>query len=749
MTAELLVGANCVLAGITAFSALACAGIWAFTRPQRDFLWCALLAFVTTATLLAGAVVLARPTSVDLGTSLYVRYLLCSTTALVTVVTASRLLPGLPVRLMRGLAAAVVGCAVTVTLLWWPAGLVVRSSPTAADWPRYGALGWSTAVCAVAPVVVCALVCSVTSGWVRRLSALGGVAVIGCAVLPFLADRPDYREWTTTLDVLPGGAAILVVAARALLGTARARETLVRRQAVLVRVSQAAVTEAVDTLSRRVERELRAELHRDGVVVLVSGLDRLRVSPAAVLPSVRVQGRRQRVVARGLGPLSASTRQFVESLLRVVAAAADRASVDAEFAHRAGHDDVTGLPNLAVLRSRIEDRLCTDSASVLLAVCRLDGLGRIAAVDGPDRMHEAVATAARALRSIRRPGTTIARVDGEAFAVLEVMPGADPDGYLVARLAEIRRSAETGVAGWGGARVGAVVARPGAGAESMIKDAFAAVERAADNDGVAVFDEQLARQLRARAALTCDLLHAVERDEIEVRYQQVVVPRTRTRVSAEALARWRHRDTVMPPSLWIPIAERSGIIHDVGRHVLGVALRDQPRLQVPVAVNVSPLELTDPRFVPDVLAALGDLPPRRLTLEITESAVMADLDRCVAVLEELRARGIRIALDDFGSSYSSLGVLVDLPVDVLKLDRSFVSRIDQARGAAVVEATVALGRALGKPIVAEGVETEAQLARLVALGVDRVQGFLVGRPTTADRFNGERACPRPRAADTG
>ncbi|GMA88652.1 hypothetical protein GCM10025868_39020 [Angustibacter aerolatus] len=194
----------------------------------------------------------------------------------------------------------------------------------------------------------------------------------------------------------------------------------------------------------------------------------------------------------------------------------------------------------------------------------------------------------------------------------------------------------------------------------------------------------------------------------------------------------------MPPLDWIPLAEEAGLIGDIGLRVLSIACRDQAVLGVPVAVNVSAHQAADELFPDDVLVAVGDCSPAMLTLEVTESALMSDVDRAVRSLTLLRAAGIQVALDDFGTAYS-LAVLSTLPVDVLKIDRAFVTALDVPAGRAVLGAIVALARAVGMSTVAEGVETRAP-----ALGAGRRRRPGAG---LADRPAGPRR--RPRDADAG
>jgi len=254
------------------------------------------------------------------------------------------------------------------------------------------------------------------------------------------------------------------------------------------------------------------------------------------------------------------------------------------------------------------------------------------------------------------------------------------------------------------------------------------------------------------------LTAAVERDELELHYQPVVDARTGARVSVEALVRWRHHGRLHPPAEWIPIAEQIGLMPVIGLTVLQIAIRDQRRLGCPVAVNVSPRQLIDPLFSANVVAALENSSPGAIVIEVTESSMMEDPVRAIATLEALQTLGIRIALDDFGTQYSSLSRLSTLPIDIIKIDRSFVERILSPDGRAMVTAIFAMSGALGKATIAEGVETDGQFRALQEIGLELIQGFLTGRPVPVDELvdpdcpqlgGAVSACPAQNAPLTG
>jgi EAL domain-containing protein (putative c-di-GMP-specific phosphodiesterase class I) len=249
--------------------------------------------------------------------------------------------------------------------------------------------------------------------------------------------------------------------------------------------------------------------------------------------------------------------------------------------------------------------------------------------------------------------------------------------------------------------------------------------------------------MSARASVRLEIEHglrrALEQDEIELAYQPVVDLGTGAISGVEALARWRHPERgIVPPSEFIAVAERAGLIVELGRFVLGEACRASVRLAVvagkgplPISVNVSARQIVDADFVADVRTALdtAGLAAEHLTLELTESVLIQEGERTDQVIAALRDLGVRLAIDDFGTGYSSLSYARRFPIDELKIDRSFIAGLGHGReDAAIVTAAIAFARALHLVVTAEGVETTDQAIRLRALGCDRAQGYLFARP---------------------
>jgi EAL domain-containing protein (putative c-di-GMP-specific phosphodiesterase class I) len=281
--------------------------------------------------------------------------------------------------------------------------------------------------------------------------------------------------------------------------------------------------------------------------------------------------------------------------------------------------------------------------------------------------------------------------------------------------------------------------------ETLINNAALARLRAkADRiDHVCRYEHSMDEGARARRKLASELRVAISRGELELFYQPQASVVDRATKGFEALARWNHPQLgFVPPSEFIAIAEESGLIESLGEWVLRTACATAATWEPPlrIAVNVSPLQLARgdlSGLVVDVLERTG-LPAHRLELELTESAVVKDPKRSLQMLRKIKALGVSLALDDFGSGHSSLSTLRLFPFDKIKLDRSFMGEIETSKEArAVLKAVLALGRGLGIPVLAEGIETEGQFDRLREEGCDQVQGYLLGRPARIAHWIGE------------
>ena len=434
--------------------------------------------------------------------------------------------------------------------------------------------------------------------------------------------------------------------------------------------------------------------------------------------------------------------------LAVMLVAAER---ERRLHERAVRDSLTGLLNRAGLIEAIDQRLRrADNAGFVLAFIDLDGFKTVNDSRGHPAGDALLCEVAAALRAQAPADALIARPGGDEFVLLLA-----PDRVAADTLARALcvRLAEPFVLGGQLLRIGAsigLVRCPEDGRErvQLMRRADLAMY-AAKSGGRARhtwFEPGLDERAAERAWLQGALPGAMERDELLLHFQPRIAAGSGRLAAVEALVRWQHPERgLIPPMQFVPLAEETGQVEALGRWVLDAACRQQrlwrdTGLPVPrVAVNVSALQLAAPEFADDVLATLRrhGLQPSDLELEITESLFAGDADEVCSRLQPLRDAGVLVALDDFGTGFSSLSSLHRLPVDVLKIDRSFVDELGVRESAdAVARSIVALARALGKHVVAEGVETEAQQAHLLTLGCDELQGYLFARPLPAAALAG-------------
>jgi diguanylate cyclase (GGDEF)-like protein/PAS domain S-box-containing protein len=431
-----------------------------------------------------------------------------------------------------------------------------------------------------------------------------------------------------------------------------------------------------------------------------------------------------------------------------------------QYAYQSLHDPLTGLPNRSFLLERLREAGRTGSSAVL---CYVD-LDRFKDVNddlGHAAGDEVLIEFAHRLRGVARADDVVVRLGGDEFAVLCPTPLSVAQSTALAERIVLAAAAPFVVRGERGEQVVSLGASVGvAGAddgtlESGSLDALllrgdVAMYRAKSlgRGRVAHFEDDLLEAargtgaVRARHLMERRLRHAIETGGLTLHYQPVVGLPSGQITGVEALARWDDAELgSVPPDEFIPVAERGGLIVDLGRWVLRTACDEAAGWPtgvsgVPptVAVNVSPVQLAERGFVDDVRNALAvsGLRPCRLILEITETAAITDLPATAARLEELRALGVRLALDDFGAGHSSLTLLRALPVHLVKIDRSFIERVTHDTADAVlVRLVIEAAHSLGRQVCAEGVETPEQAQQIVAMGCDAAQGWLFGRPRPA------------------
>jgi diguanylate cyclase (GGDEF)-like protein len=416
--------------------------------------------------------------------------------------------------------------------------------------------------------------------------------------------------------------------------------------------------------------------------------------------------------------------------------------------HQSLHDSLTGLPNRILLADRIEQALARRDgrAQTALLYLDLDGFKAVNDSLGHAAGDDLLIAAARRLRDCVRPGDTTCRLGGDEFALLVTELRVPVDAFDVAQrtidsLAEPFMLRDTAVS----VTVSVGVAFPGDGVDGneLLRNADVAMYKAKrTGGGFEVFQPMMHAEIVERLTLEAELHQAVARQQLVMHYQPLVQLDSRGVVGVEALVRWaRPGFGLVPPLDFIRIAEESGAIIPIGSWVLheacrqAAAWRDGPAPDLQVSVNLSPRQLLDAGVVDVVSSALAasGLEPTALTLEITEGDLVSDTAAVISRLEDLRALGVRVAIDDFGTGYSSLSYLRRLPVDVLKIDKYFVQKLDRGpEESALVSAVLHVARALGLSVVAEGVETADQLDELRSLGCTQAQGFYLGRPASAD-----------------
>jgi len=438
----------------------------------------------------------------------------------------------------------------------------------------------------------------------------------------------------------------------------------------------------------------------------------------------------------------------------------ERKDAEAALAHQALHDPLTGLPNRALLLDRLARSLARarrrgDRCAVLFV--DVDDFKLVNDSLGHERGDELLLELSARLAELVRTHDTVARLGGDEFVL--VLEGLPDDAEALAVAGRVRAALATPFVVAGQrlavrASVGVAVSDGSARGADLIRDADTAMYRAKDGGGGthALFDDALREEAAYRLAVHRELRDAVAGDQLRLHLQPIVAVADGAVVGAEALVRWQHPEHgLLGPARFVGVAEKTGLIVDVGAWVLRSACREAVRWPeaaggpLRVSVNVSARQLIDPAFVMTVADALAEsgLPAHRLVLELTETALLDGGGRSRETLVALREVGVGLALDDFGTGYSSLSYLHELPFDVLKLDRSFVGRIEgSARARAVIRAVVQLAAELELHVVAEGIETAAQQRSVHELGCGLAQGYLFSRPRPAAELGdwlGERA----------
>lgn len=448
-----------------------------------------------------------------------------------------------------------------------------------------------------------------------------------------------------------------------------------------------------------------------------------------------------------------------QALQRLATSMEEREEFRRRLHHEASHDALTTLPNRSAIIAGLGRALARSrrgGGSVAVLYVDLNGFKRINDQNGHATGDRVLRTIAERIRATTRESDLIGRLGGDEFVVV-ADPVADLDEAVA--LAHRLRAAisepvptATTTSVTPGASIGIAMGdTEELTPDEILRDADLAVYRAKETgSGVEVCDVDLRNELAHRYSVEERLAEAIDADQLELYYQPIVDAEDGAAVGVEALVRWPRPDgTIVPPDAFIPIAERSDLIIDLDRWVVESAATqlaewtEHPTLgATSMSVNISARHVSTRGFAGEVMDILHrhGVEPRRLVVEVTESALLADLEHVVTELEHLRRRGVRIAIDDFGTGYTSLALLLQLPIDVLKLDRSLIERLDDPKDRSIVQLIIDTGHLLGVTITAEGIETADQAEDLATLGSDHLQGYHFARPVPvsqlADRMSG-------------
>jgi diguanylate cyclase (GGDEF)-like protein/PAS domain S-box-containing protein len=502
----------------------------------------------------------------------------------------------------------------------------------------------------------------------------------------------------------------------------------------------------------RMQPVVSNDVRTDPQILMKDELESRGIGSLAVLPLV--------VGARAVGALSlyaADAGFFDEEEIRLllelagdIAFALDHIEKEEKVRYLAYYDSLTGIANRTLFLERLAQHVATargegqQLALILINIQRFKTINDAFGRQTGDALLKQMA--ARLLEVNNQDQGRVARVGADHFAV--VVPHVksletlvrngeaaqrrlDGDPYAIGG-SEIRISTQAGAA---------LFPADGEDAESLFRNAEAALKKAGSGERYVFYTRQMSERVAEKVSLENKLRLALERDEFVLHYQPKVDARTRRVVGLEALIRWQSTELgLVPPMHFIPLMEETGLILPVGSWALAKASLDQRRLaelglEAPrIAVNVSPIQLRQRDFVSTLKQAVaGDGAPTGIDLEITESLIMEDIDANIAKLTEARALGMEIAIDDFGTGYSSLAYLARLPVQALKIDRSFiVGMLQKPDMMTVVSTIVSLAHSIKLKVVAEGVDAEEQAVRLRELGCDQMQGYLFSKPVPFD-----------------
>jgi diguanylate cyclase (GGDEF)-like protein/PAS domain S-box-containing protein len=449
-----------------------------------------------------------------------------------------------------------------------------------------------------------------------------------------------------------------------------------------------------------------------------------------------------------------SERALLRTAARLAAIAVSRQAARLELNYQVSHDPLTGLPNRSLFLAhcvRALERAARDDGLVIVMFLDLDRFKFVNDSLGHDAGNRILVAVADRLRTVVRPADTVARFGGDEFTILcERIRGPGHARSVAERVRQIFETSFTvqGEEVFTTASIGIALGRSGHLAAELVENADAAMYRAKDRGGnrYEFFDDAMRHNARLRLGTYVALRNAVDRREFTVLYQPIVSLNEVRLVGVEALVRWRHpTEGLLPPVAFIELAEETGLIVPIGAQVLHESLCQLQRWQhwlpsgrqLRMNVNLSARQFTQPDLVQMIELALRDTgtPPDKLSIEITESVLVLETQFVQTAVSQLKRLGVGLTIDDFGTGHSSLTYLRRLPVDQLKVDRSFVAGMSRGeQDASIVSAVISLGHDLGLTVVAEGIETADQLRRLQQLRCDEAQGYYFGGPLSADKI---------------
>jgi len=438
---------------------------------------------------------------------------------------------------------------------------------------------------------------------------------------------------------------------------------------------------------------------------------------------------------------------FVSALARrLVSASRALEAREAAAQHLANHDALTELPNRRMLESEFAvftERAAREGLRIAVACVDVDRFKDINDTLGHHAGDQLICGLADRLRAAVRDDDFVARLGGDEFAIVRCCrDDSDADALLASVRACFREPFPiVGQLVEANASAGIAFAAQGRSFEDLMRQADIALyeAKAAGRACDVRFETSMSQKIEKRRMLEVDLRKAIAQRELAVVYQPIIEASSGQISSVEALCRWtsaRHGE--VPPDVFIPIAEEAGLMADLGRFVIERAVADSLKWpQLHTAINVSAAQLRSVSIIEDLTgpAERHGVSPEQITIEITESVLLANDGHTARMLQTLKERGFALALDDFGTGYSSLAYIRDFPFDRLKIDRSFVHGLKNSeRALAIIEAVANFGRILGKDVVAEGIETKAEMQAMQRAGCTHLQGFLFSRPVTAERI---------------